>query len=239
MKKELKELLELTELKKNMMETLVNMNEKGLFANSVWVGNRKNVIDERIRQIADEEELVESHEEGEKMDDEIKLKDMTDFLENVYKDIKKQPTLEEELEKERKFINKIKGDNEDEIKEIKISGNQLQIGNTVYQLDYKVLDYITNLQEENEKLKELCNKYEEEHSTAFKLWTMKMEEMPCYEEFMNYKSRCEKAIEYNIGIIKDTKGFYRPTEDIIYSGDTLIDIAEQNINILQGSDNNE
>lgn len=49
--------------------------------------------------------------------------------------------------------------------------------------------------EENERLKELCDKYEEEHSNAFKLWTMKMEEMPCYEEFMNYKSRNEKAIE--------------------------------------------
>lgn len=60
----------------------------------------------------------------------------------------------------------------------------------------KLLDYITNLQEENERLKELCNKYEEEHSTAFKLWTMKMEEMPNYEEFMDYKSRCEKAVEY-------------------------------------------
>lgn len=60
----------------------------------------------------------------------------------------------------------------------------------------EVKEYATNLQEENEKLKELCNKYEEEHSTAFKLWTMKMEEMPCYEEFMNYKSRNEKATTY-------------------------------------------
>lgn len=34
----------------------------------------------------------------------------------------------------------------------------------------KLLDYITNLQEENESLKELCNKYEEEHNTTFKIW---------------------------------------------------------------------
>ena len=57
-------------------------------------------------------------------------------------------------------------------------------------------DYITNLQEENEKLKNLCAKYEEEHNTAFKLWTMKMEEVPTYEEKMIYKSRCEKANKF-------------------------------------------
>lgn len=33
-----------------------------------------------------------------------------------------------------------------------------------------LLDYITNLQEENGRLVELCNKYEEEHSTVFNLW---------------------------------------------------------------------
>lgn len=53
----------------------------------------------------------------------------------------------------------------------------------------------------------------------------------------NYQKRCEKAIEYNNQIIKDTKDFYRPTTDIIYSGDSLIEIATNNINILQnGSD---
>lgn len=56
------------------------------------------------------------------------------------------------------------------------------------------------------------------------------------EQLEDYKSRNEKAIEYNQQIIKDTKDFYRPTEDIIYSGDTLIDIAMNNINILQGGD---
>lgn len=33
-----------------------------------------------------------------------------------------------------------------------------------------LLDCITNLQEENERLKELCDKYEEEHNTTFKEW---------------------------------------------------------------------
>ena len=82
------------------------------------------------------------------MKDKIKLKDMTNFLENVYKDIKKQPTLEEELEKERKFINKIKGDNEDEVKELL---EHIEIlDNTDYILHSDkakaLLDYITNLQ---------------------------------------------------------------------------------------------
>ena len=59
-----------------------------------------------------------------------------------------------------------------------------------------------------------------------------------YQEKEYYKSRCEKAIEYNNQIIKDTKDFYRPTTDIIYSGDALIEIATNNINILQnGSEN--
>lgn len=92
------------------------------------------------------------------MKDEIKLKDMTDFLENVYKDIKKLPTLEEELEKERKFINKIKGDNEDEVKDLL---EHIEIlDNTDYILHSDkakvLLDLITNLQERNEKAIEYC-----------------------------------------------------------------------------------
>ena len=33
-----------------------------------------------------------------------------------------------------------------------------------------LLDYITNLQEENERLKELADKYEEEHKTTYETW---------------------------------------------------------------------
>lgn len=54
-----------------------------------------------------------------------------------------------------------------------------------------------------------------------------------YEELHN---KIDKAIELNNQIIKDTKGFYRPTSDTIYSGDCLIDIAEQNLKILKDSD---
>lgn len=77
-----------------------------------------------------------------------------------------------------------------------------------------LLDYITNLEQEN---KVLLEKY----STIQILYN-------------SSKLKNEKAVEYNQQIIKDTKDFYRPTEDIIYSGDTLIDIAMNNINILQG-----
>lgn len=41
-----------------------------------------------------------------------------------------------------------------------------------------------------------------------------------------------KVREYNEQIIKDTKDFYRPTSDRIYSGDCLIDIATQIIKTL-------
>ena len=53
------------------------------------------------------------------------------------------------------------------------------------------------------------------------------------KENQELKEAIDKAIELNKQVIKDTKEFYRPTKDIIYSGDTLIDIAEQNLKILK------
>ena len=55
--------------------------------------------------------------------------------------------------------------------------------------------------------------------------------------FIEADLKIERAIEYNNQIIKDTEVFYRPTSDTIYSGDTLIDIAEQNLEILKGDTN--
>ena len=37
-------------------------------------------------------------------------------------------------------------------------------------LDVKAKDKMKQLQEENERLKELCDKYEEEHNTTFQKW---------------------------------------------------------------------
>lgn len=93
------------------------------------------------------------------MKEEIKLKYMIDFLENVYKDIKKQPRFEEELEKERKFINKIKGDSEDEVKELL---EHIEIlDNTDYILHSDkakaLLDYIENLQSQLKAKEEIIS----------------------------------------------------------------------------------
>lgn len=92
------------------------------------------------------------------MKDETKLKDMTNFLENVYKDIKEQPTIEEEQKQEKEFINKIKGNNTNEIKEIiklcceeeievKFFAKDDSLMDTYMDCD-QLLDYITNLQED-------------------------------------------------------------------------------------------
>lgn len=92
-----------------------------------------------------------------------------------------------------------------------------------------LLNYITNLQKENEELKELCDKYEEEHSKAFKLWTMKMEEMPDYEEKIKYKSRNEKASDFILSKAKEYKPHFAKVE---------LNTADCNelLNILEGGD---
>ena len=60
-----------------------------------------------------------------------------------------------------------------------------------------------------------------------------LQEMNNQQENHKLKEVIDKLIELNKQVIKDTKEFYRPTKDIIYSGDTLIDIAEQNLKILK------
>lgn len=51
-----------------------------------------------------------------------------------------------------------------------------------------------------------------------------------YKEKIKLQQRIDKAIEYNNQIIKDTEDFY-------YFGDCLIDLAERNISILKGEEN--
>ena len=72
----------------------------------------------------------------------------------------------------------------------------------------EIIDYITNLQEENQRLKELADKYEEEHKTTFIEWT-------------NTLDRNRKAIEY-----------------IKHLDNVFIDDKKQDeiLNILEGSD---
>ena len=106
-------------------------------------------------------------------------------------------------------------------------------------------DYITNLQEElksanesitwwsnrfnaiqkeNEKLKDLCDKYEKEHSTEFKIWKDERHQL------LDYKSRNEKAIEYleHEQFKRIQLGFGRDKY--------LENIKNEAINILQGVD---
>lgn len=54
-----------------------------------------------------------------------------------------------------------------------------------------------------------------------------------------YKSVIDEVRKHNEQIIKDTKDFYRPTKDIIYSGDTLIELAKINISILDKAKESE
>lgn len=63
----------------------------------------------------------------------------------------------------------------------------------------KLLDYITNLQEENKRLKELCDKYEEEHSTKFNEWVFDKRENERLNNVINelekYFAKPNKFIE--------------------------------------------
>ena len=74
-------------------------------------------------------------------------------------------------------------------------------------------DYITNLQEENERLqnaikgKTFCYD-EEEHKTTFKIWKKDLKNFE-HEKNRELKARIEKAIEYigngNLGIPRKTR----------------------------------
>ena len=88
-----------------------------------------------------------------------------------------------------------------------------------------------SLLDENYKLKELCNKYEEEHNTTFQEWQQqnerlkfKIDSWQSYShELEDYKSRCEKAIELINNTTINCEGI---------AEDLLVDV----LNILQGGD---
>lgn len=61
----------------------------------------------------------------------------------------------------------------------------------------KLLDYITNLQEENIKLKELCNKYEEEHKTTFEEWKKDIKIINKLQEWLEENYMCEVLTKLN------------------------------------------
>ena len=84
-----------------------------------------------------------------------------------------------------------------------------------------LLDYITNLQhtedlynqllkdydelqQENERLKELCDKYEEEHNNEFQCWKRDRKEL------LDKRARIEKAVEITQNLLNtENSGYYK------------------------------
>ena len=72
-------------------------------------------------------------------------------------------------------------------------------------------DYITNLQKENERLKELINQYEEEHTTTFEEWKRDIKAFEELEKWLKYNSDqelydCEDYWQYVLDKIKELRG---------------------------------
>jgi DNA repair ATPase RecN len=125
-----------------------------------------------------------------------------------------------------------------------ILSENAELKNKIFDLEDTLIDkkeycygletQLTNLQQENEKLKELCNKYEEEHSTAFNLWkTNIIENVPALsdmqEQLNDYKSRNEKASDFILSKAKEYKPHFAKVE---------LNTADCNelLNILNGGD---
>lgn len=53
----------------------------------------------------------------------------------------------------------------------------------------ELVDYILDLQEEIERLKELCDKYEEEHKTTFETWQKDIKENKLLHSIINELER--------------------------------------------------
>lgn len=87
--------------------------------------------------------------------------------------------------------------------------------------DYNKLLQILDKEKQNERLKELCNKYEEEHNTTFKMWEKDLKNFE-HEKNRELKSRIDKAVEY----INWNYNHYRLSK--VFNDKIL--------NILQGSD---
>ena len=85
----------------------------------------------------------------------------------------------------------------------------------------KIKDYITNLQQENERLKE------ELKNRPIVDFTFDV-----YKELEDYKSRCEKAVEY-------IKEHIRIDDEYPSYMEMLVEEKNELLNILNGSDENE
>lgn len=114
--------------------------------------------------------------------------------------------------------------------------------------NYQLLDYVTNLQEENEELKEqntklykkdtkIINELKEELEITHEKWNKDKQWSECRtKEWLDYKQRIDKAIEY----IKNNKykkmGGYGDNEDEDIEICLFEDDINNLLNILTGGD---
>lgn len=119
----------------------------------------------------------------------------------------------------RDFVNQFG----DEISSLSYVGNTIKLKNgVVYRFTYNTIGirkyytyieiYIYHLELKSKKLKQ--------------------ENQQLKERLQEKENIINKAKKYNKQIIKDTKYFFRPTAETIYSGDCLIELANKNIEIL-------
>jgi DNA repair exonuclease SbcCD ATPase subunit len=114
------------------------------------------------------------------LNDEVEILEEEKKIPEKLKDIIKDGCIEAPdnfilMDKINEIIDYYKKDNEKFEKYMKdYTEEQLK---TTFQKKYQkyknrkiLLDYITNLEQENERLKQLCDKYEEEHNTTFNEW---------------------------------------------------------------------
>ena len=120
---------------------------------------------------------------------------------------------------------------------------EMNLSEMLFNRDEQLLDYIINLQQENERLKQeyinvrnyikMRNVNTEVEDKAL-LYNIELENIN-KKKYLDYKSRCEKAIEYNKEIVNN----YLEEDNCEYC-DGRYATAKHNLNILQnGSENDE
>lgn len=164
------------------------------------------------------------------MNREIKIITLGDIFKNIETEEKAFEFLNyiQKLQQENQQLKKQKDDVVDELQKENEYSNYCneELRKKITNLKYKN----ERLEEDNKRLKELCDKYEEEHSTTFNYWKQLIKE--------DYKSRCEKAIEYIENNKKETFSYFNGKE-YEYRNFTLCCEPNDLLNILKGSGVNE
>lgn len=85
-----------------------------------------------------------------------------------------------------------------------------------------IQNYIKTIEQENKQLKKLCDKYEEEHSTEFKIWKDERYKL------LDYKARIDKAIEY-IKSLQESEVIKLNREENAFNGLTKKQVAKNEL----------